>query len=316
MRINLGQHFIEAEKDGKLVSIDEVESGLSCGCICPACKGQLIARKGNLNEHHFAHYKSDCNSAVETVLHLKAKEIIAQSKTFTTPILYYPETPHVIFNEVDIPIDRVWLEKYEGCIKPDIIIESKGKKLLIEVVVTHGVDWTKESRVEKMGLPMVVIYADYINRLAYRLADPRGKEEFIEREIVYGTSCKLWVHNPFLSRIKKAIQDYADIKEVKYFKYKKSNWNMDSTYDAYFSYVEECPLEKDVWKGGKNKGKAYAKFSSCKACSYCAEVNSTFRTGKVSRKYLEWPNEVHCLGHLQNEFDEFLKLTAKNLKGK
>jgi competence CoiA-like predicted nuclease len=56
-------------KDENLISIDEVESGLACDCFCPACKKQLIAKKGKVNVHHFAHYKvKDCNGGIETAI--------------------------------------------------------------------------------------------------------------------------------------------------------------------------------------------------------------------------------------------------------
>ena len=35
-----------ALKDGEIVSIEDVKSGLNCGCICPACSDPLVAKKG------------------------------------------------------------------------------------------------------------------------------------------------------------------------------------------------------------------------------------------------------------------------------
>lgn len=32
-------------REGKLISIEDVEKGLECKCICPACKGMLVAIK-------------------------------------------------------------------------------------------------------------------------------------------------------------------------------------------------------------------------------------------------------------------------------
>ncbi|WHY77279.1 competence protein CoiA family protein [Neobacillus sp. WH10] len=57
-------------KDGKLVHISDVEKGLKCECVCPACNHPLIARKGEKTAHHFAHYNgSECAKSVETALH-------------------------------------------------------------------------------------------------------------------------------------------------------------------------------------------------------------------------------------------------------
>ncbi|PSB27562.1 competence protein CoiA family protein [Chlorogloea sp. CCALA 695] len=40
--------------DNKLVSIEEVDSGKS-NLICLYCASALIAKKGKVKEHHFAH---------------------------------------------------------------------------------------------------------------------------------------------------------------------------------------------------------------------------------------------------------------------
>ena len=37
----------------KLVHINDVERGLACNCLCPHCKGQLIAKKGGKSYFHF-----------------------------------------------------------------------------------------------------------------------------------------------------------------------------------------------------------------------------------------------------------------------
>ena len=48
-------------KNGKLVDINDVPSGLECECTCPGCGGKLVAKKGEDTAHHFAHYRiQDC----------------------------------------------------------------------------------------------------------------------------------------------------------------------------------------------------------------------------------------------------------------
>ena len=73
-------------RDGALVYIDEVEKGLSCQHICPHCQGLLVAKKGEVNSHHFAHHGIDnCGQGTETALHLLGKEIIKQQSSVTLP---------------------------------------------------------------------------------------------------------------------------------------------------------------------------------------------------------------------------------------
>lgn len=76
--------------DGTLVHITEVQRGLACGCICPACDGQLVARKKD-DHHvpHFAHSSGEaCGGGPETVLHLLAKEAFRAN-----PKMLLPERP-------------------------------------------------------------------------------------------------------------------------------------------------------------------------------------------------------------------------------
>ena len=78
--------FNMALKNGNLISIDEVESGLKCNCFCPVCNSQLVARKGEKKVHHFAHYNSsECESYGESMLHLVAKKIIEENKYIMIP---------------------------------------------------------------------------------------------------------------------------------------------------------------------------------------------------------------------------------------
>lgn len=67
--------------EGKLVHIDDVETGNNCGCICPACKEPLMAKnRGKIKIHHFAHQSgADCAAAYETILHLLAKEKVQEA---------------------------------------------------------------------------------------------------------------------------------------------------------------------------------------------------------------------------------------------
>ena len=63
-------------KDGRIVSVDEVERGQACGCTCPCCKRPLIARQGDVRGWHFAHATgADCDGGAESALEPIAKPI-------------------------------------------------------------------------------------------------------------------------------------------------------------------------------------------------------------------------------------------------
>lgn len=47
------------DRDGILVSIEDISSGKTT-LKCPYCQGDLIAKKGKVKEHHFAHNEETC----------------------------------------------------------------------------------------------------------------------------------------------------------------------------------------------------------------------------------------------------------------
>src|SRR5258707_9534186 len=82
-------------KDGAIVHISEAKQGLACGCVCPSCKEPLVARKGSVTIHHFAHHKgTDCAKGVETALHLASKRILVDRRVMTLPAVHIQFDSH------------------------------------------------------------------------------------------------------------------------------------------------------------------------------------------------------------------------------
>lgn len=65
---------------GQLVDVDKVPVGNKCGCFCPSCKEPLIAKNQGIKRmHHFAHQSgTECDYAIESMLHILAKEKIRE----------------------------------------------------------------------------------------------------------------------------------------------------------------------------------------------------------------------------------------------
>ena len=141
-----------ATKDGKLVSIDNVENELACGCKCTKCGESLVVKnKGEIKEHHFAHtIDSDCNG--ESLKHYMAKKEIQEWKVLNLPalppkprpfgVLYqnYPRYKMVTFEIVELE-KRIGDSKYFADV---ICTASSGKQLVIEIVVNHELGKAKE----------------------------------------------------------------------------------------------------------------------------------------------------------------------------
>jgi len=283
------------QKDGKLVSIDEVESGLKCNCICPACKSKLIARKGSEKQHHFAHHNSeDCGRGIETAIHRLAKEIIANAKSFKTPPLKL--TPEVvIFEAIDIHIDNVKLEKRIDNIVPDIIIESGGKELLVEITVTHPLCFPKTRTIKEKGLATIEIKAqDLYNRL-YQEGDFFLRNKAFKEELISGTELKSWAYNSKREVVELGLKSkYAKRKDRKSYKLEEYE---------YLNYVEDCPAARRVWKSGYKKGKPYARIDEdCQFCKYCVGIDyKEWIDPKLEFHRHSYPVTAYCIADYTNK---------------
>lgn len=179
------------------------------------------------------------------------------------------------------------LEKRLGGIIPDIIIESKGKKLLVEIVVSHRVDENKIKKIAAGNFATVVFYAKYLVEDLYLKKDFRLTNKSFQKEITDGTKYKFWLFNPKLEKIKSRLRDK--------FAVKKLIKSFEGGYD-FFHYVENCPLQIKTWRGGRNVGKSYAKTSDCYKCRF-----------NVQNEYEHFMNDINCIGHLENDLNRIKK---------
>ncbi|MXW11495.1 MAG: hypothetical protein F4X84_03555 [Synechococcus sp. SB0662_bin_45] len=147
-------------REGELLHISQVPRGLSCGCVCPACHGLLVAKRGRQREHHFAHGPGDsCQHAIETALHLAAKDVLARRREIVVPVVEvkFPYDKFVNYNfshkivliapEQHYQLDSVELEHRMSEIISDVLAKVAERSLLIEIRVTHKVD---ERKLEKI----------------------------------------------------------------------------------------------------------------------------------------------------------------------
>ena len=145
-------------QNNELVHINEVASGLECNCLCPFCKSQLIARKGQKKTYHFAHYRlSDCNHGTETALHIMVKKLVAQTKK-----IWVPFTPQNIYDDSEngkvVCFETAEIEKQlSDAIRSDVLLHHGDRALNVEIKVTHEVDLSKQIELSNFGVSTVEI---------------------------------------------------------------------------------------------------------------------------------------------------------------
>ena len=156
---------------GHLVHVDDVPNGEACGCTCPECRSKLIAKnKGQHNQHHFAHVGgSDCVGAVESALHLMAKEILSEGKKIMLPRYPLQVGGVRLFKSIEV-------ESYdkELSLRPDCVGDTAGQKLWVEFKRSHEVDTDKAAKIKSAKIECVEID---INACPL---DPLKMKEFLE----------------------------------------------------------------------------------------------------------------------------------------
>lgn len=136
--------FAEGE-DGRMVHVSTVKNGKKCGCICPACRGPLIAYHPRAKKApYFGHYTNaacDPPRALETMLHKLAKQLIEERKEVRVPpvVASFGETHSELSKGGIFRPESVRVEEAVPGMRPDIIATLGRKELFIEVAVRHKV---------------------------------------------------------------------------------------------------------------------------------------------------------------------------------
>jgi Competence protein CoiA-like family len=200
------------------VHITDAKSGKN-GYFCRDCGLEMVAKKGNIKVHHFAHdakdilIKGKCTFSNETERHKVAKEILQRIKKIKVPtVKKYPtkgqkgspnkikDSEIIIAHHVEIQLSFYenelgkigWGRDIDfDCdstkkllIRPDAaFFDDKNEPiLLIELVATHKVDTEKMNKIYCLGIDTIEVKI------------PRETPAEIEK-VFYTTSNTEWLYN-------------------------------------------------------------------------------------------------------------------------
>ena len=146
---------VNSNKD--TVHIDDVKSGLQSDAFCVVCNSTLIAKKGNINAHHFAHTNgTECKYWRETFIHLAVKKYLAEAKEILLPGYFVGR--ELIQRQRVFKFADCIVENRLGNIVPDIcLVADNGVKLIVEVAVTHFCDETKIQKIKELNVSCIEI---------------------------------------------------------------------------------------------------------------------------------------------------------------
>lgn len=246
-------NLIFAVKNGMTVHIEDVESGIKCGCVCPACGKPLVAKKGKKMMHHFAHHTGhNCEYGYESSLHLAAKEILLETKRMVLPPVYvsFPDSgkeDELIYPAKEIQIEKVELERRFGDVIPDVVVYAGGKHFFVEIYVTHCIDDKKLVKLKQANISTLEI------DLSHR--DNTTSIEELKELLLYENEEKKWKYNSVSEHYLQKFYSIAEKKRI--------------VSRGAALHVDYCPKRARVWRK-----KSYANYRhDCFDCEYCISVS-------------------------------------------
>lgn len=172
------------DSDGKLTHVESVSTGLACKCFCPYCKNELIAKNnGVYKSHHFAHTNgSDCVGAIESALHIMAKDILQKHRLVMLPPIQQNRTgTRTIFSNVETEVFNKELS-----LRPDCIGYIENSQFIwIEFKRTHEVDAKKAGKIISAKIDCIEIDLNSCE------LDPIKVRNFIENS----SEGRKWIYN-------------------------------------------------------------------------------------------------------------------------
>jgi ssDNA-binding Zn-finger/Zn-ribbon topoisomerase 1 len=280
-------NLIYALQNNELVHVSEVERGLKCNCVCPSCGSSLVARKGEIMAHHFAHHNTEeCSYGYETSLHMAAKDIILKAKKIWLPAVYINfdyKSKELIKEAIQINVDDVYLEKRMDDIIPDVIVKSGGKELIVEIFVTHAIDEIKLNKLISKDISTLEI-------------DLSKKEKAIsssdlEEILLTDSKEKQWKYNSVEALWKKRFVSISDKRGI--------------VSRGFALHIDNCPIKSRVWRG-----KPYANFiDDCMSCEFFISNGDKNYNDDNDRGY------ILCSGKQRiSSIDDFKKPQLERIK--
>jgi hypothetical protein len=166
-----GPQIIYGMLAGELIHIDNAVRGESCGCTCRSCGRNLVARKGEVLSHFFAHVADDlnCNPTPESLIHAYAKQQVAklrnlqmdgfdvharyQSNDGDTHEMFWRHRPKYLMHVEQSDVEST---RFSGVI-PDVLFYTDCGWIAVEVFYRHAVPTEKVQKLSELGLATIEI---------------------------------------------------------------------------------------------------------------------------------------------------------------
>lgn len=162
-------------RDGRFLFVNEVPSGIGCGCVCPECGMPLIARnrefEGRQRARHFQHARATaCRGGWETAVHRMAKAVLADAGSVILP-RWTSGDIEIEPSRLAIADSRLEVSLLDGGVRADVVLrgavdEVELMQLCVEIRVHHAVDTFKREALIQNGVDAIEIDLSRLNEEA------------------------------------------------------------------------------------------------------------------------------------------------------
>ncbi|MBD9668646.1 hypothetical protein IB278_32275 [Variovorax sp. VRV01] len=194
----------------RFIHVTEAERGLACDCRCAVCGEPMIARQGDVREHHFAHTSNDepCASSYESDLHRFAKRVIVEANGLVVPVNAAAASVLGLGDDDELRIllacTGIEEEVAVGDRRPDLLAATTdGASVAIEIAYSSFCDARKRHDYEDMHLPALEIDLRTFTPNTFDVA--RVKHALLE-----DVACKSWLW-PVRSKVAEPIPEPPDV---------------------------------------------------------------------------------------------------------
>lgn len=119
----------------KLIYVDDAENGVHCNCYCENCGGKLIAKQGEVREHHFAHADSlECEGSYEVSIIKKVELILAEANSIALPVLKNVVEPGYKFSYEKAIVEGKCYDSKHHIWSKTMSLSSSKAKLFVEIL--------------------------------------------------------------------------------------------------------------------------------------------------------------------------------------
>lgn len=207
--------------NGRLVHVDEVQRGLACECVCPGCGAQLVARKGEKKQHHFAHAGgADCAGARMTALHMLAQQILEAEKQVMLPDYLNGDEQHACRCQSfkSITLEEVCKDEISRRI-PDCVGRpfQNNKSLWVEIFCCNPINKEREDDIKRREQYCIEInFSDLLSK--------QFTEEEVKQRLLTCHEDRRWVCHPEWderARMRKEKKDKRLLEESARFEYQE-----------------------------------------------------------------------------------------------